>query len=90
MDHPERRRFVLDFAGLNEAETEPAIEAVVSVGEGARLIAVGSVIRIAPTGTWRAVFEVAADGTGRPVELRCFLRRDLKTLTETWSNLWTP
>jgi glucans biosynthesis protein len=48
------------------------------------------VTRIAPTGAWRAVFELAADGSSRPVELRCFLRRDSKTLSETWSHLWTP
>lgn len=90
LDHPERRRFVLDFAGLEAPETGADLEAVVSVGEGARLIGVGSVTRIGPTGRWRAVFELAADGSGRPVELRCYLRRGENILTETWSNLWTP
>jgi periplasmic glucans biosynthesis protein len=90
LDHPERRRIVVDFARLPEAPSRSDIEAVVSVGEGARLIGVGAVNWIAPAGIWRAVFELAADGTGRPVELRCFLRRDKQTLTETWSHLWTP
>ena len=90
LDHPERRRFVLDFAGLSLAEGATEPEAVVTVGEGARLIGVGAVTRIAATGRWRAVFELAADGSGRPVELRCYLRRADKALTETWSHLWTP
>lgn len=90
LDHPERRRFVVDFARLKEADGKPEIEAVVTVGEGAKLIGVGSVTRIPATGTWRAVFELAADGSKRPVELRCYLRRADKALTETWSNLWTP
>ncbi|MEN9404004.1 MAG: Glucans biosynthesis protein precursor, partial [Verrucomicrobiota bacterium] len=90
LDHPERRRIVVDFSRLPESPSRSDIEAVVSVGEGARLIGVGAVNWIAPAGVWRAVFELAADGTGRPVELRCFLRRDKQTLTETWSHLWTP
>lgn len=90
LDHPERRRFVVDFAGLPDTDAQPGLEAVVSVGEGARLCGVGSVTRVEQTGTWRAVFELAADGPRRPVELRCYLRRSDRALTETWSNLWTP
>jgi glucans biosynthesis protein len=90
LDHPERRRFVVDFAGFEASQSEPDLEAVVSVGKGAKLIGVGAVSPVPATGVWRAVFELAADGSGRPVELRCFLRRGKKTLTETWSHLWTP
>ncbi len=90
LDHPDRRRFVVDFDGLALPKGVKEPEAVVTVGPGARLIGVGSVQRIGPTGRWRAVFELAADGSGRPVELRCFLRGADKALTETWSNLWTP
>lgn len=91
LDHPERRRFVVDFArlpGADDAQSEP--EAVVTVGEGARLYGVGSVTHIERAGVWRAVFEVTPDGSSRPVEMRCYLRRGDKALTETWSNLWTP
>jgi glucans biosynthesis protein len=82
----------VDFAGpgLEAATGAARLEAVVTVGEGARLIGVGDVQRITPTGLWRAVFELAADGSNRPVELRCYLRRGEITLTETWSHLWTP
>lgn len=90
LDHPERRRFVVDFDGLGLGDKDKEPEAVVSVGEGASLIGVGSVTRVGPTGRWRAVFELSADGSRRPVELRCYLRRGEKALTETWSNLWTP
>ncbi|HEX2861589.1 MAG TPA: glucan biosynthesis protein G, partial [Lacunisphaera sp.] len=36
LDHPERRRFVVDFAGFAAAEGETELEAVVSVGEGGK------------------------------------------------------
>jgi glucans biosynthesis protein len=92
LHQPDRRRIVVDFAGpgLEAATGAARLEAVVTVGEGARLIGVGDVQRITPTGLWRAVFELAADGSNRPVELRCYLRRGEITLTETWSHLWTP
>jgi glucans biosynthesis protein len=90
LDHPERRRFVLDFDGLKLAPGTQEPEAIVTVGDGARLIGVGSVTRVAPTGRWRAVFELSADGSGLPVELRCYLRQGGRALTETWSHLWTP
>jgi glucans biosynthesis protein len=42
------------------------------------------------SGVWRVVFEVQPDGSGRPVEMRCFLRKQQHVLTETWSYLWNP
>ena len=41
-------------------------------------------------GTWRVSFAVKPDGSGRPVELRCFLRKGQHALTETWSYAWQP
>jgi periplasmic glucans biosynthesis protein len=41
-------------------------------------------------GTWRVAFALKPDGSGRPVELRCFLRKTPHVLTETWSYLWNP
>jgi glucans biosynthesis protein len=35
-------------------------------------------------------FALKADGSNRPVELRCFLRKKPHVLTETWSYLWQP
>ena len=41
-------------------------------------------------GTWRVTFALRPDGSGRAVELRCFLRKTPHVLTETWSYLWNP
>ncbi len=90
LHHPERRRFVVDFAGANLDQFGANLEAVVTISPGARLEGGVSVQRIAPSAVWRATFELLPDGSGRPVELRCFLRKDQNVLTETWSNLWSP
>ena len=88
LDHPQNRRIVVDFAGL--PLDQPAPEAVVSVGAGAKLGGPVGVQPVAPLGVWRVVFELVPDGSGRPVELRCFLRHAQTTLSETWSHLWNP
>ncbi len=90
LDHPERRRFVVDFAGANLDQFGANLEAVVTVGAGARLDNGVFVQKIAPLGVWRTAFVLVPDGSGRPVELRCFLRKDNTVLTETWSYLWNP
>ncbi|MDR2673485.1 MAG: glucan biosynthesis protein [Opitutaceae bacterium] len=73
---PDLRRFWVDFAGNGLAEL-PAdaagIEAVVTVGDGAKLAHAG-VEKNPFNRTWRAAFAIKPDGSGRPVELRCFLR----------------
>ncbi len=90
LDHPERRRFVVDFAGENLDQYGANLEAVVTVGAGAKLDNGVFVQKIAPLGVWRTAFVLVPDGSGRPVELRCFLRKDNTVLTETWSHLWNP
>jgi periplasmic glucans biosynthesis protein len=88
---PELRRFWVDFDGtyLRSRSGDAKIEAVVSVGEGAKLT--HQVVEKNPyTGLWRVAFAIRPDGTGRPVELRCFLKREPHILTETWSYLWNP
>ena len=84
-------RFVVDFDGayLSKQGPDPLIEPVVSVGTGAALV--NSTVQKNPyNGTWRVAFALKPDGTGRPVELRCFLRKKPHGLTETWSYLWQP
>jgi glucans biosynthesis protein len=84
-------RFVVDFDGAYLAKDgpDPLVEAVVTVGAGAKLI--NSTIQKNPfNGTWRVSFAIKPDGTGRPVEMRCFLRKPPHVLTETWSYLWQP
>jgi periplasmic glucans biosynthesis protein len=90
---PDATRFLIDFDGpyLNGQPADPAIEPVVSVGAGATLLPGTVTLQKNPNnGTWRAAFAARADGTGRGVELRCFLRKPPHVLTETWSYLWNP
>lgn len=84
-------RFHVDFAGpdLIEAGPESPIQVVVTVGQGARLVH-SSAQKNPFNGTWRAAFAIRPDGSGRPVELRCFLRKPSTVVTETWSYLWQP
>ena len=88
----ELKRFVLEFAGpyLNAQPDDPAIEAVVTVGEGAKLENEAVVVKNRFTGAWRVAFEIRPDSSGHPVELRCFLHKGQHLLTETWSYLWNP
>jgi glucans biosynthesis protein len=84
-------RFFIDFDGsyLGKQGPDPQIEPVVTVGPGATLA--NSTIQKNPfNGTWRVAFAIRPDGTGKPVELRCYLRKQPHALTETWSYLWQP
>ena len=64
--------------------------------DGHRLIASGPLAKVAlaakralDAGAEGPVL-VFDDGSGRPVELRCFLRKGPHALTETWSYAWQP
>lgn len=84
-------RFFVDFAGpyLNKQGPDPAIEPVVTVGNGAKLM--NAIVEKNPyNGSWRVAFAIKPDGSGQPVELRCFLRKSPHVLTETWTYLWQP
>lgn len=88
---PDLERFFIDFDGpyLSKQGADPAIEPVVTVGEGAKLVNV-TLQKNPFNGTWRVAFALRPDGTGHPVELRCFLRKTPHVLTETWTYLWQP
>jgi periplasmic glucans biosynthesis protein len=90
--HPERRLFVVEFAGnyLNGEPTDADIHPVVTVGEAADLVSDPVVQKNNFSGGWRVSFEIKPDGTGHPVEMRCFLKKGPHVLTETWSYLWNP
>ena len=87
----ELERFWVDFDGpaLHNHAADPAIEAIVSVSDGAKLVH-QSIQKNTFNGSWRVAFAIKPDGSGRPVELRCFLKREPHILTETWSYLWNP
>lgn len=88
---PDLERFVVDFdgPGLHGLGPDPAVEPMVTVGSGAALVH-ATVEKNPYNQTWRVAFALRADGTGKPVELRCFLRKPPHVLTETWSYLWQP
>jgi len=82
---------VVDFdrATLQTLTADAKLEPVVTVGEGATFNH-ASVQKNSINGTWRVAFTVRPDGSRRPVELRCFVRRGGEALSETWSYLWEP
>jgi glucans biosynthesis protein len=94
-------RFVVDFDGPDlrrlpanpdpdSLSSAPTVEAVTWVGQGATLARDATVQKNPFNDTWRASFALQPDGSGRPVEIRCYLRRTPHVLTETWSYLWQP
>jgi glucans biosynthesis protein len=88
---PGMERFVVDFEGarLKALPLDAKVEDVVSVLSGGKMH--HSTVQKNPiNGTWRGAFTVKPDGSGKPVELRCYLRRGNDSLTETWSYLWQP
>jgi glucans biosynthesis protein len=90
---PGLTRFLIDFDGtyLRSRYVDPAIEPVVTIGAGASLVPGTVTLQKNPyNGTWRVTFAVKPDGSGQPIELRCFLRKEPHVLTETWSYLWNP
>ena len=88
---PGFERFVVDFDGtkLRKLDKKAEIEHLITVGDGGTLHH-SSLQKNPFNDTWRVAFTVKPDGTGKPVELRCFLRQDPDVLTETWSYLWQP
>lgn len=92
LGQPNQRRFVIEFTGplLGQTPDNAKMEGVVSIGEGAKLVSETVTQKNNFTGTWRVAFVVQPDGSGRPVEMRCFLRKTKHVLTETWSYLWNP
>ncbi|HEY8931942.1 MAG TPA: glucan biosynthesis protein G [Rariglobus sp.] len=88
---PELVRFWVDFTSpyLVNQRAVLDIAANVSVGAGATLVH-QNIEKNPFNGTWRVAFAIKPDGSGRPVELRCFLQKPPHILTETWSYLWNP
>lgn len=90
LDHPERRRFVVDFTGVELKRGGGDLRPEVTVVSGATIVPSPGVQWIEEMKVWRAAFEVVSDGTGKAVEMRCFLRQKDHVLTETWSHQWNP
>ncbi len=82
-------KFVIDFAGgpLTGMKPRYDIEPIVNASRGK--ISNAYVIKVVGTERWRVAFDVHAPGK-KQIDLRCFLRLDNKTLTETWLYQFFP
>jgi glucans biosynthesis protein len=85
------RKFVLDFSWPAVAEDAASnkLEAVVGV-QNATLLNKPVQQYNAFDRTWRVFFKAASVKDGPPIELRAFICRDKKPVTETWIYLWNP
>jgi glucans biosynthesis protein len=81
---PSARRFVIDFVPPSTPESVEGMEAVVTVSSGT---VHGARVEAYPAiGGYRAVFDYVPEA-GKPVDMRCFLRRGASgdALSETWT-----
>jgi glucans biosynthesis protein len=86
------RKFMVEFLGGPLADLPFGVtpEAVTSTSRGA--FAAYRLVEAVPDdvpGHWRAQFDLAVEGAD-PVELRCYLRANGETLTETWMFQYHP
>jgi glucans biosynthesis protein len=86
---PDKRKFVIDFAGGRLSDLDPTapVEAVVTASAGR--VDNQTVQRNDFIDGWRVFFDLKPAGEA-PVELRCFLKVGEDALTETWSYQWNP
>lgn len=84
------RKFVIDFQGRPFARLgrNDGVELVVTPSRGTVANAYNHPV-VDQRERWRAIFDLEAQGPG-PVDLRAFLRRDGKPLTETWIYQFFP
>ena len=82
-------KFVIDFEGGALATMEPRYDLtpVITVSDGTA--SNGYVIKVVGTERWRAVFDFSTQNA-KPVNLRCYVRLDDQTLTETWLYQYFP
>jgi len=88
-DNERKRKFVIDFAGGPLADMEARYDITPVVTQSRGTVDNAYVIKVVGTEKWRAFFDLRADGT-EPVDLRCYLRLDDKTLSETWLYQYLP
>jgi glucans biosynthesis protein len=84
----DERKFVIDFEGglLTNLPPDATVEAAASAHAAE---VTHSLAMPLPDGKrWRAVVDFRRE-SGKPADLRCFLRVDGTALSETWSYLWT-
>ncbi|HET7626400.1 MAG TPA: glucan biosynthesis protein G, partial [Verrucomicrobiae bacterium] len=87
-----QREFVIDFGGpkLNALPENSPPEAVTSCSTNAT-IAETQVFRNPFKSSWRVIIKMDPKPDNKdPVDLRCTLKKDDETLSETWTYLWSP
>lgn len=77
------RKFVIDFRGGPISEMAPRFDITPVINPSRGKVTDSYVINVVDTDIWRAVFDVAYEGD-EPLDLRCYLRLDDETLSETW------
>lgn len=82
-------KFVIDFAGGALAKMAPRFDIKPTVTTSRGKVVNPYTIKVVGTDHWRAIFDIYAPGE-KPINLRCFLRLNGKTLTETWLNQFFP
>ncbi len=85
----DRHKFVVDFTGgpLMQMQQRFDITPVANTSRGR--IDNAYVIKVVGTDRWRALFDLAMDGSA-PVDLRLFLKLGNRTLSETWLYQYFP
>jgi glucans biosynthesis protein len=81
----------IDFDGpaLRKLPADAEVEGVVTVDSNAEIREVVT-HRNEVTGGWRIALRLARIDTGKPLELRAYLRNRMSTLSETWSYVLPP
>lgn len=82
-------KYVVEFDGPSLGALEPGREPDVRVSASRGEIAWTAVEPVPGTARWRALFDLVAPGN-EPVELRLYLARDGRPLTETWLHQHLP
>jgi periplasmic glucans biosynthesis protein len=84
-----QRKLVIELAGgpLTDMRQRFDVSAVVTASRGT--VSNVHVLKILGTERWRAEFDLQVTGTA-PVDLRCYLRLDRTTLSETWLYQYLP
>ena len=83
-------KLVVDFAGgaLASLPHDANVEPVITLSRGKTELV--SARPLASIKGWRAMFDVVPpDARADPIDIRLFLRSDVRTLSETWLYQWS-
>ncbi len=88
---PNGCKFVIDFEGGPLTELEQRYDVDVVVEASAGTVDNPYALKVVEHAYWRGVFDLILEpGTEGPINLRCFLRLNGRTLTETWHYQYFP